>query len=455
MKRAENAAHDEPELDNRGTRTTKVRVLEEPAASQPERRTFLQLLAAQGLSIPAAYFLSAGGAYAQMPGASAQEAAPGSGSGRSRIIRDFADPYVEMIRLLREASEIEHALMVQYLYAAFSVKPEYAAIAGYGVPGSNDLIGVAIQEMQHLREVNELLVALGGTPNLMREDFPFEPEVYPFQFNLEPLSQKSLAKYVYTEAAVGALERKAASASERGFLDMLDRSLGVDARPNHVGSLYDALIHTLGEYIAVSEGQSAALKPWLAKLEDIKRQGEVDHFQFFKRLFTGTHEGFKGRADVWRLPPGDPDYPAYALPVNPSAFIGHPNQIKDPTALSLAWLGNLHYWAILLLSDFAYSERSAEYAGLAKTQMMGPFLSIARHLPKLGAGIPFEPLCTGYAPCLTGSYRLKFIMAMVREADQVARGLKDRLPGDYPLGLGEYTIGALGEKRAKYAVATL
>jgi hypothetical protein len=30
-----------------------------------------------------------------------------------RIVRDFADPYLELLRLLREATEIEHALMLQ------------------------------------------------------------------------------------------------------------------------------------------------------------------------------------------------------------------------------------------------------------------------------------------------------------------------------------------------------
>ena len=40
------------------------------------------------------------------------------------IIRDFSDPYLELLRLLREAAEIEHGLMLQYLYCAFSVKAQ-------------------------------------------------------------------------------------------------------------------------------------------------------------------------------------------------------------------------------------------------------------------------------------------------------------------------------------------
>jgi len=37
------------------------------------------------------------------------------------------DPYLELIRLLKEGSEIEQDLMVQYLYSAYALKPEYAA----------------------------------------------------------------------------------------------------------------------------------------------------------------------------------------------------------------------------------------------------------------------------------------------------------------------------------------
>ncbi len=105
------------------------------------------------------------------------------------IVRDFADPYLELVRLLREASEIEHALLVQYLYGAYSLKPQYAGIRGFGFANPHDLIGVAIQEMQHLEAVNRMLGALGAAPNLVRQDFPYEPDIYPFPLNLEPLSR--------------------------------------------------------------------------------------------------------------------------------------------------------------------------------------------------------------------------------------------------------------------------
>lgn len=440
-------------------KTSGVRILEEgEGIERRERRAFLQILAAQGVAIPAAYLMLSRGvadAYAISANSdgSLHAAVPlPSSMAKGKVIRDFADPYLELIRLLREASEIEHALMVQYLYGAFSVKPAYAGLVGYGAPNSNDLLGVAIQEMQHLSQVNALMAALGATPNLIRQDFPYEPDVYPFEFNLEPLSQRSLAKYVYTEAPLDAFDRaKATSPTDLLFLDTMDRVLGTSVRPNHVGSLYDAVIRTLEEYIASPEQSAQDWKPWIAKLHDIKREGEDGHYHFFRRAFLGTHEGFKGHPAVWSLAPDDPAYPSRPLPTNPSAFVGHPNQIKDPTALSIAWLGNLHYWTILLLSDLAYTEAAPDYVALAKQQMMGPFWSIARYLPTLGAGMPFEALDTGYAPCRTARERLRFIAGMLGEADKLARSLKERLPADYPLSLGAETIGALNAKRAQFA----
>jgi hypothetical protein len=342
--------------------------------------------------------------------------------------------------------------MVQYLYAAFSIKPAYIAVMGYGVPSATDLLGVAIQEMQHLAKVNALLLALGAAPNLVREEFPYEPDIYPFEFQLEPLSRQSLAKYVYAEAPAQALERtQGMDANDRAFLDLLDQTLGKNRRLNHLGSLYANIIRVLKEHIGSSRDEAKNLQAWIAELEAIKRQGEDDHFHFFKEVFLGTHAGFKGHPDIWSLSPSDPAYPTRSLPVNPSAIVGHENQLTDPQALSLAWLGNLHYWTILLLVDFGYRTEDAQFLDLAKQHMLGPFWSIARHLPTLSAGMPFDSLSTGYAPCDTNAGRLKFLLCMVGEASKVTRKLKGRFPQDYPLSLVEDTFSALSKKQTQYA----
>src|SRR5690606_24012914 len=80
----------------------------------------------------------------------------------SPVKRAFDDPYLELIRLLKEGSEIEQDLMVQYLYSAYALKPEYAGIVGAPAPNGTSLMGIVIEEMQHLRGVNRLLVELGA-----------------------------------------------------------------------------------------------------------------------------------------------------------------------------------------------------------------------------------------------------------------------------------------------------
>jgi hypothetical protein len=50
--------------------------------------------------------------------------------------------------------------------------------AGPGTFGvATNLLGVAIQEMQHLASVNRMLVDLDAAPNLVRQDFPYEPDI--------------------------------------------------------------------------------------------------------------------------------------------------------------------------------------------------------------------------------------------------------------------------------------
>ena len=144
--------------------------------------------------------------------------------------------------LLESAAEIEHALLVQYLYAAYSLKSadDVSDPAQQGVldfennPDSwpRILLGIAREEMGHLITVQNLLQALGLPPNFEREDFPPRKDLYPFALHLEPLSQHSLAKYVVAEAPLDA----------SGIDDIIKVAQG-PAVPhiNHVGVLYGLL----------------------------------------------------------------------------------------------------------------------------------------------------------------------------------------------------------------------
>ena len=110
----------------------------------PNRRAFLSAATVPGMTLSTAYLLAGGIPSARagmMPAAARKkgalrldEAAPSGASAAKHLVRDFQDPYLELLRLLHEAAEVEHALMLQYLSGAFSLKPDYQDIAGYGDP---------------------------------------------------------------------------------------------------------------------------------------------------------------------------------------------------------------------------------------------------------------------------------------------------------------------------------
>jgi hypothetical protein len=363
--------------------------------------------------------------------------------GTTPVQRDFADPYLELIRLLREAAEIEHDLMVQYLYGAFSLKPAYAELVGFPQPGSRSFLGVTIEEMQHLGAVNRLLMDLDAAPVLSRQDFPYETDIYPFPFELAPLGPVSLAKFTYCEAAPDALTAiRATSNGSMPLLDRLTSSIGSSIAPNHVGHLYDAVIETLRE-VKNSGAASIDFDAWFAGLENIKTQGEVGHFEFFESVYLGDHPLLNETPGVMSLPTTDARHPCYPVPVNPTAYSGHTNSIEDPELRALAWLGNLNYWCMLSLLDTGYRRNSELELGLAQAVMMGPLISIAQHLPAKGAAVPFDPLSMGFEPGLSAEAEHRFTTLMLTETRDFARSIEHLLPANFAPELYDQVLSAL------------
>lgn len=109
--------------------------------------------------------------------------------------RDFT------IRLLHIGAELEHGLMVQYLYAAYSLGGDHLSEADQEeVREWQDLIlTVAREEMGHLLTVQNILCLLGGPITFERENLPWDGPFYPFPFQFEPLSRASLGAYVFAE----------------------------------------------------------------------------------------------------------------------------------------------------------------------------------------------------------------------------------------------------------------
>ena len=364
--------------------------------------------------------------------------------GTSPVHRDFADPYLELIRLLKEGAEIEHDLMIEYLYGAFSLKPAYAElVGGPQADDSRSLLGITVEEMQHLGAVNRLLVELDASPVLSRRDFPYDSDIYPFAFELVPLGRVSLAKFTYCEASPDALpEVSAISNGSRLLLDELKVTLGDGISPNHVGHLYDAIIETLGE-VKNAGLASIDFDAWFEGLDAIKAQGEVGHFEFFQSVYEAEHPLLKEVPGVWDLPITDERYPCHPVPVNPTAYSGHTNSIEDPELRALAWLGNLNYWCMLSLLDTGYRQNSSLEPTLALTVMMEPLMSVAQQLPAKGAAVPFDPLSMGFEPGLNAVSEQRFTHLMLEETRDFAQSIEHLLPSDFGLEVYDEVLSAL------------
>ena len=303
--------------------------------------------------------------------------------------------------LLESAAEIEHALMVQYLYAAYSLKsreevtdPAQRQVLNDRPPTSwpNVLLSIAREEMGHLLTVQNLLLAIGLAPNLEREDFPPRKDLYPFALHLEPLTQHSLAKYVVAEAPVDATD----------IDDILAVAQGTRAAQiNHVGVLYgllglvfatreqveqgagsddhwDATVHKLS---LLAHGQAppdawhlpdsafqvgvpvqqAAPTDWQvggvrvhavtdratarAAIRDIGEQGEgptgageQSHFERFRRLYLGDGATVAFPAGEW-------------VPTRPVSTDPRVGDIADPRTRRWAELADLRYGLLLGLVE--------------------------------------------------------------------------------------------------------
>ena len=110
-----------------------------------------------------------------------------------------------LIDALQEASELEHGLMLQFLFAAISLTQRMAE----GLTAAQEelvrtwkatLLGIAREEMTHLGTVCNLLAAIGGAPHFGRPNFPQSAkDYYPFAFVLTPLSDKTLYRFIRFE----------------------------------------------------------------------------------------------------------------------------------------------------------------------------------------------------------------------------------------------------------------
>jgi Ferritin-like len=115
-----------------------------------------------------------------------------------------------LIYMLCEAAEVEHGIMCQYLFAAFSLKQrtdegltpeELEAVTRW----RHTISHVATEEMLHLALVQNVLSAIGAGPHLTRPNLPAPARHYPaaVSLTLVPFGERALQHFLYLERPEG------------------------------------------------------------------------------------------------------------------------------------------------------------------------------------------------------------------------------------------------------------
>ncbi len=116
----------------------------------------------------------------------------------------------DLIFVLSEASTLEHMIMCEYLFAAFSLKKsELEGLSSAQLGAVRNWEGVittvAIQEMTHLSLVNNMLISIGSGPYFDHPSFP-QPSKY-FSPNIKlaliPFGEQALRHFLYLERPEG------------------------------------------------------------------------------------------------------------------------------------------------------------------------------------------------------------------------------------------------------------
>jgi rubrerythrin len=143
--------------------------------------------------------------------------------------------------------------MAQYLYAGYSLnenQPDEQKRSWVRKWKAN-VLEIAREEMGHLATVQNVLTVIGGPLCFERDDYPIQDdELWPFPFELEPLTKVSLGKYVLAESPS---EEVLAQLHLKDEIEEIKKRVhaAADLNVHRVGLIYDAItkLFTAGSMI--------------------------------------------------------------------------------------------------------------------------------------------------------------------------------------------------------------
>jgi len=345
----------------------------------------------------------------------------------------------DLSSVLSEASTLEHMIMCEYLFAAFSLKrSESEGLASEQLEKVRNWEGVittvAIQEMTHLALVNNMLVSIGSSPYFMHSNFPqpsryFSPNI---RLALVPFGEQALRHFLYLERPEGMSIEGVPGFEVLGDLNPAELKGEIVPTQQYfstVGNLYRGIQKGFEDLVSkhgadgvfIGGGRTQATEarfglPILQEVKDLESanraiEGIVEmgegargdwnnaHFGMFLKVFKEFMDIKKANPD---FRPTRPVVAAYSRPPIGSADV---TVIADPFTAHVADLFNATYGlAIQTLSRYYVhgSQNEGELQALADAAVgtmsmaikpLGVLLTslpVGNRLPGVSAGPSFE-----------------------------------------------------------------
>ncbi len=329
-----------------------------------------------------------------------------------------------LIYMLCEAAELEHAIMCQYLFAAFSLKHseqerlsggELAAVGRWRQQVSH----VATQEMLHLALVHNLLSAIGAAPHMSRPNLPAPASHYPagVQLALMPFGEQALRHFMFLERPEGmdlddaeglaAMGQAAPLISERDIVPQGQDFATIGHLYRSIEAGFARLAGLHGEhwlFVGPPQAQATAqhfgwpdlvavtdLASAQRAIEEILEQGEGPrgnwrdaHFGQFVNILDEYQEMRGSNPDF------DPVRPVMAANVRPPERDVHVPLITDPLTARVADLFNVGYEILLQIFErfFAHTEETEAQLKTLADATVGLMLQVIKPLGDLITSLP-------------------------------------------------------------------
>ena len=393
-----------------------------------------------------------------------------------------------LIYTLGKAAELEHLIMLQYLFAGFSLKQrvdegvsaeQLVAIQRW----RKTLMSIGEQEMLHLALVQNLLTAVGAAPRLAHPNFPMPAYSYPAGVRIEllPFGEAALRHFAFLERPEGmdvadaegfeAFEQAVALPHDAGdeIVPHLQEFDTIGQLYRSIGSGLAHLADRIGperlfigppnaqateehfrwpELVAVTDLASAR-----QAIDTIVEQGEGAQGEWrdahFGRLITVLEEYLEIKG-------ADPDFeparPVVAANVRQQATGVVVPLITDPGTARCMDLLNVAYEVLLQLLSryFAHTDESPEQLAVLADVSVGLMYTAIRPLGTVVTTLPVGPDLPGVTagPGFELFYEVDYLLPH-REAAWVLMEERLRDAAAFAVRCGELCTPALMEPLAR------